>query len=150
MDPTPEMPPTLEAAMATEPAWLQAWIMVLVVTSLAALVFVVRRKEAGGLGVRVEPVAILVSFFAAGAFMGWLYDQVGYVRLLGLAHLVFWGPVWGWILSRRSAIGTGTLFGKYVHVYLAIAGISLAIDAIDVVRYLIGDGQLLHRPGSGR
>jgi hypothetical protein len=32
-----------------------------------------------------------------------------------------------------------------VHAYLVIAGLSLVIDAIDFVRYLVGDGALLHR-----
>jgi len=32
-----------------------------------------------------------------------------------------------------------------VHLYLLIAGASLLIDAIDVVRYLVGDGELLGR-----
>jgi hypothetical protein len=95
--------------------------------------------------VRPEPIAIVASFVAAGIFMGWLYAQVGYVRLLGVAHLVFWGPVFARILSRRRAIETDTPFGKYTHSYLAVAGTSLLIDAIDVVRYLLGDGELLHR-----
>lgn len=77
--------------------------------------------------------------------MGWLYEQVGYVRLLGLAHLVCWGPVWLRILSRRRAIGTDSLFGTYVVVYLVIAGASLGIDAVDGVRHLVGDGELQHR-----
>jgi len=144
MDSSPAMPATLNEAIATEPVWLQVWVMALVVTNLAALLFVVHREQ-GRWRVRAEPVAILVSFVAAGLFMGWLYGQVGYVRLLGLAHLVFWGPVWGWILSRRRAIGGETLFGKYIHVYLAVAGLSLLIDAVDVIRYLLGDGALLHR-----
>lgn len=144
MDPTAAMPATLDAAMATEPAWLRAWIMLLVVTHLAAVPFVVKR-EGGRLGVRIEPIAIVASFVAAAVFMGWLYEQVGYVRLLGLAHLVFWGPVWGWLLVRRREIGARTLFGRYVLVYLAVAGASLLIDALDVVRYLVGDGALLHR-----
>lgn len=53
--------------------------------------------------------------------------------------------VWVWVLSRRRTIGTATLFGKYVHLYLLIAGASLLIDGVDVVRYLVGDGELLHR-----
>jgi hypothetical protein len=61
------------------------------------------------------------------------------VRLLGVAHLVFWGPAYAWILTRRRAIGTASLFGKYVAFYLVIAGISLVVDAVDVVRYLVGD-----------
>ena len=62
-----------------------------------------------------EPIAVLVSLAAAGAFMNWLYGEVGYVRLLGLAHVVFWGPVYGWIIWRRRAIGTASWFGKYIH-----------------------------------
>jgi hypothetical protein len=144
MNSAPEIPATLNDAIASEPVWLQAWVLVLVVANLAALLFVIGRKEGRWL-VRPEPIAIVVSFVAAAMFMGWLYAQVGYVRLLGLAHLVCWGPVWVWILSRRRSIGTDTLFGKYVHFYLVIAGTSLLIDGIDVVRHLLGDGELLHR-----
>ncbi len=140
MEPT-AVPATLNEAMAAGPAWLQAWLLVLVVTNLVALLFVVGRRD-GAFRVRAEPIAILVSFFAAAVFMGWLYGQVGYVRLLGLAHLLFWGPVWVWILSRRKVIGTADVFVKYVHLYLGVAGVSLVIDVIDVIRYLLGDGEL--------
>ncbi len=140
MEPT-AVPATLNDAMAAGPAWLQAWILVLVVTNLVALLFVVGRRD-GAFRVRVEPIAILVSFFAAGMFMTWIFGQVGYVRLLGVAHLVFWGPVWVWVLSRRRAIGTADVFGKYVHLYLGVAGVSLVIDVIDVIRYALGDGEL--------
>lgn len=138
------MPETLNAAIATEPIWLQAWVFLLVAVHLAGVLFVVGRED-GQWRLRPEPIAIVVSFLAAGVLMGWLYGQVGYVRLLGLAHLVFWTPAFAWIVTRRRTIGVSSLFGKYIHAYLVIAGISLIIDAIDVVRYLIGDGQLLNR-----
>ena len=116
---------SLTGAMATEPLGIRVWLGVLVFTHLGALLFVVGRS-AGRWQVRVEPIAILVSFFAAATLMNWLYAQTGYTRLLGLAHLVFWTPVWVWILRRRRpAIDTGTLFGKYVRVYLVVAGTSL-------------------------
>ncbi len=140
------MPATLTAAMATEPIWLRTWLMILVSVHAAALFFIPWR-DAGSWRVRLEPIAILAGFLGAAVLMNALYAQVGYVRLLGLAHLVFWTPVYVWILLRRRAIGTTSLFGKYVHAYLLIAGASLVIDAIDVVRYLVGDGQLLHRWG---
>ena len=79
--------------------------------------------------------------------MEWLYAQVGFVRLLGLAHLVYWTPVYGWILARRHSIDTTSLFGEYVVLYLIVVGTSLVIDVVDVVRYLLGDGELLHRWG---
>lgn len=140
------MPATLGAAIATEPIWLRAWFVLLVSVHVAALFFIVRR-EAGAWRIRFEPVAIAASFLGSALLMNALYAQVGYVRLLGLAHLVFWTPVWVWILYRRRAIGAGSLFGKYVQAYLLVAGASLAIDALDVVRYLAGNGDLLHRWG---
>jgi hypothetical protein len=99
----------------------------------------------GRFAVRIEPIAILFSFFAAAALMDRLYAQVGYVRLLGLAHLVCWGSVWLWIVSRRSAIGTASVFGRYIHFYLVVAAASLSIDALDVIHCGIGDGELLNR-----
>jgi len=138
------MPPTLNEAIATEPLWLQAWVFLLVVVNVTALLFVVGRED-GRWRPRWEPIAILLSFVASSAFMGWLYQQVGYVRLLGLAHLLFWGPVWAWLLMRRRAIGTASWFARYVRAYLIVAGTSLAIDAVDVVRYLLGDRELLNR-----
>lgn len=142
----PASPNNLNQAIATEPMWLQAWVMVLVATNFAALLFAVGRENARW-RVRAEALAIVCAFVASAAFMGWLYERVGYVRLLGLAHLLCWGPVWIWIFRRRRAIGTRTVFGKYVRLYLAIAGASLAIDALDVIRYLAGDGELLRRWG---
>jgi hypothetical protein len=138
------MPQTLDAAIATEPVWLQAWVITLVLTHLIAVVFVVTREQ-GAWRMRPEPIAIVVSFILSGMFMSWLYGVVGYVRLLGLAHLVFWTPAFVWVFLRRRAVGTQSVFGKYLLAYLVIVGISLIIDVVDVVRYLMGDGELLNR-----
>ncbi len=141
----PEIPKTLGEAMGAEPLWLRTWIQVLVAAHLGALLFVVGREH-GRWKVRSEPIAILAVFAAAGVAMGRLYEEVGYVRLLGIAHLVFWGPVYGWILfARRDLYPLRTPFGAYLRIYLVIAGISLAIDAIDVARYGMGDGELWGR-----
>jgi len=144
MEPNTELPASVIAAMRTDPIWLQAWVALLAITVLAALFFRVERDERG-VTLRREPLAILVAFAIGGALMEWLYAQVGYVRLLGLAHLVTWGPAWYWILGRRRTIGTESSFGKYIHTYLIVAGICLVIDVIDLVRYLVGDGELLNR-----
>jgi len=137
-----EMPSSLVDAMMAEPLWLQLWVMLLVVVHLAALPFAVTRGAGGGWRPRYQALAILASFLLAGAFMNWLYAQVGYVRLLGLAHLVFWLPVYVWVWRTRER-QSGTLYGRYVVVYLVVAGISLLIDSVDVIRYLLGDGALL-------
>jgi len=77
--------------------------------------------------------------------MNWLFDRVGYVRLLGLGHLLAWTPVYLWILLQHRRFDTREAYGKYIRVYLVIAGISLVVDAADVLRYLAGDGELFMR-----
>ncbi len=49
-------------------------------------------------------------------------------------------PVYVWVLLRRRALQSEGLFGKYVLLYLFLAGISLVIDLLDLIRYLLGDG----------
>lgn len=130
-------PMDLNAAIATQEPWLQAWIMVLVITNLLALLFVVFKQESG-FKVRPEALAIVFSFVAAAVFMTWLYDQYGYVRLLGLAHLVFWLPVYAWVLNKYRNSEYSGWFQRYITLYLVIAGISLIVDFIDVIRYFLG------------
>ena len=131
-------PATLSEAIALQPGWLLTWIYALVATNLAAVLFIFGRVD-GKWKFRLEALAILLSFIAAGSFMEYLYGQYGYVRLLGIAHLVFWTPVYIWIWRRRAEhFPTTTLFGKYLIVYLVVDGISLVIDAIDVVRHFTG------------
>ena len=138
---------SLTDAMSLEPVWIRAWLGALVSVHLAALCFVLRR-EAGSWRLRAEPLAILASFFAAALLMDAIYTRVGYTRVLGVAHIVFWSPAYVWVLRRRRGIGKSSLFGKYVRVYLLVAGASLAIDAVDLVRYFTGDSQsILHRWG---
>lgn len=131
------MPADLNAAIAMQSAGLQAWVMVLVVVNLAAALFLVARRD-GKFSLRVEALAILVSFFAAGAFMGWLYEQVGYVRLLGLPHLVFWLPVYVWLAMKFRRDAFTPPFKQYLMLYFLVAGVSLVLDFLDVLRYLLG------------
>ena len=132
------MPADLNTAIAMQAAWLQAWVLVLVIVNLAAALFLVARRD-GKFSVRVEALAILLSFLAAGAAMGWLYEQVGYVRLLGLPHLVFWLPVYVWLVIKFRRNEFTPPFKHYLVLYFLIAGISLVVDFVDVVRYLLGE-----------
>ena len=128
---------TLGEAIAAQPPWLLAWVGVLIATHLLAAVFLVQRRD-GAWHFRWEPAAIVASFVVAAVIMETLHGAFGYVRLLGLAHLVGWTPIYAWMLRRRGAIGFGSWWGRYVHLYLGVAGTSLAIDAIDLARYLAG------------
>ena len=143
-----EIPATLGEAIGSEPAWLTAWLMVLGGIHFVAIVFTVFREE-DRWRFRWEPIGIIASFFLAGVIMSAMYDHYGYVRLLGLAHIIGWLPIYGWLLYRRREIGFSSAWGWYVHWYLAIAGTSLVIDAIDTIRYLVGDDASLYLRWAG-
>lgn len=131
--------PTLgEAISATQPSWLLAYLTVLVAANLGAVFFIAKRTD-NGWRPRYEAIAIVVAFLLAGEFMEYLYQQYGYVRLLGLAHIVFWTPVYAWIFTHRKDYETTPYFAKFVVFYLIMVGISLTIDIIDVARYALGE-----------
>ena len=127
-----------DAIWATQPGWLLAYLMVLVAANLGA-VFFIAKKTPQGWRPRYEALAIVAAFLLAGEFMEYLYQQYGYVRLLGLAHIVFWTPVYGWIFTHRKDYAAYPYFSKFVPFYLVMAGISLTIDVIDLLRYALGE-----------
>ena len=141
-----EIPASLNEAILSEPTWLIAWVGLLVLANAGAVLFVVARENQAW-KIRQEPIAIIAGFIAAAVIMDWLFANYGYVRLLGLGHLLGWTPAYVFVLMQRQKIGRASMYGKYIVFYLVIAGISLLIDAVDVVRYLLGDGELFMRWG---
>lgn len=133
---------SLNQAIGMQPLGIQIWVYLLVLVHLAAVFFIIKRVD-NKIRIQWNALYIIISFLAAGIFMSWLYEQVGFVRLLGLPHLLFWTPVYVWTLvqyRREKMVGW---FRRYVLVYFVIAGISLVIDVSDVVRYLLGEQQVL-------
>ena len=77
----------------------------------------------------------IVTYFA----MMWLYDQVGYVRLLGIVHVVIWTPLAIYLWQRLKNAEIVVPFRQIIWVFLATMVVSLAFDYADVVRYLLGE-----------
>jgi hypothetical protein len=83
-----------QADVAKQPQWVQYWmdIMVVVLGVFAAPFSFVR----------VEARWILAGFLAGAGTLMALYSQIGYSRLLGLAHVIFWTPVLIYLVRRRA------------------------------------------------
>ena len=62
----------------------------------------------------------------------------GYVRLLGLAHIVAWTPLLPFLLYHRQPFAEENWTGRYLYWFMAVITISLIFDYIDVVRYFLG------------
>jgi len=98
---------------------------------MLAIPFAITRIEA-----RWTIVAMLLTF----PTMMWLYSQVGYQRLLGLPHAIFWTPmvVWLWMPRDKWRVKE-ILGGKWVLALFAVMTVPFVMDYADVARYLMGE-----------
>lgn len=114
------------------PVRFWVWWMVLVLTAVpTVLIF---RQDTRRIAV-ILALAGLLNL----AFMLWLHAQVGFVRLLGLPHVLIWTPQVIWLagLLRR---GEPPGWPRAILAVLALTMvISLAFDYTDVIRYIAGD-----------
>ncbi|MGD9868695.1 MAG: hypothetical protein AB7U38_11910 [Hyphomicrobiales bacterium] len=130
---------TLEDHIAAGPQWVQNWITWMTVVNMAAGLFLVRWKDGGIRWGYLEALVILLTLVPIVIVMTWLFNSYGYVRLLGLAHVLFWTPLAVWLWTRLGRHPLKSVFGVYLRVLLATIVISLAFDYADVARYLMGD-----------
>ncbi|SMX44394.1 hypothetical protein [Octadecabacter ascidiaceicola] len=125
---------TLEEAMADQAAWLNIWLPILMFGSMILPVVLLIWKPS-----RLAGLAGIAAGLLSFAAISWMYEQLGYVKLLGLPHVLFYTPVVIYFISRlRSG-----LLPKYavwiMSASLVIILISLAFDYTDVARYFLGE-----------
>jgi hypothetical protein len=119
-----------KAILALPKPWL-AWMVLLVSVNIVSPFFFLGKPEA---------LVVLVSAIAGLLIMTTLFARFGYVRLLGIGHFpwLFTVPWLGWQLVQTIASGP---FYYWLLSVIVIDGISLAIDAVDVGRYWMGERQ---------
>lgn len=109
------------------PWWI--WIALLVVANAVAPLFFLGTVEAR---------AVLAAILVAAAIMMAIFRARGFVRLLGLGHLVVWPFLLVWLASRLPGIEPGP-FRSWVQAVILLDTLSLLIDLADVIRYAAGD-----------
>ena len=111
--------------------WVFWWVMFMGAVFTLSIPFAFHRNEA-----RWAAFVMILSFPA----MMWLYSQIGYVRLLGIVHIVLWTPLLVYLWKRRDSWRVQeTIAGKWVLLLFATITVSLLFDYADVVRYVAGD-----------
>ncbi|WP_299730874.1 hypothetical protein [uncultured Tateyamaria sp.] len=121
-------------AMAAQPAWVVMWMNVLMLGGFVLPIALLIWRETRLAGV-FSILGNAVNVVAVGA----LYNTMGYVKLLGLPHIVVWTPlvVYLVVLARRP--GT-RVWPRYIAlVVAAVLSVSLAFDIVDVARWLLGE-----------
>ena len=105
------------------------WLGLLVAVNLAGPIYFFDALEAK---------VVLAAFLASAALMAVIFAVKGFVRLLGIGH-IFWVPMVPWLWTRLDQVEPGNPIGYWMVAVVALNGISLIIDTIDVVRYVTGD-----------
>jgi hypothetical protein len=114
------------------PLWV-AWMALMILLNAIVPLFFLDTAEGA---------AVLATFMVAAGLMMALHRLKGFVRLLGIAHFV-WLPLLGW-LALNLADKSGFM-RTWLIALIVVNGLSLAIDVIDVVRYLRGDREQLRK-----
>lgn len=125
---------TFHDVMFSATGWMLVWFYWLGVAMIATPVVLIFSKAT-----RRDAFIVLLTNIIVIASMGWLYRQIGYVRLLGIVHVVLWTPlvVYLWVRAKNAEITFPFRF--VIWLFVATLVVSLAFDYIDVVRYVLGD-----------
>ncbi len=125
---------TLEEAFQQQPEWVQIWLNVLLVGAfILPLALLIWRQT------RLTAVLCVAAGLAGGLTIDWMYGQLGYVKLLGLPHLIVWTPLAIWLVKQIRREDMPVWPRRAMVVILATIAISLAFDYTDVARYLLGE-----------
>ena len=82
----------------------------------------------------------LAAFLASFVFMiDSVSSQLATTDCLGLAHVVFWTPLVLYLYARLTNLVGPRLFERWIRILLATNGVSLVVDYVDVLRYVMGD-----------
>lgn len=125
---------SLSEAIATQALWIQIWVGWLAVLNIATLAAFLISPATRRMGLVVG--AVFVGNYLC---MNWLYGQFGYVRLLGLSHVLFWTPL---ALYLAYALRGEAIMGwrrRLTQVFVISLIVSLMFDYVDVARWVMGE-----------
>jgi len=120
------------------PLWLRIWwnILVFGVFFLPMLLLIWPETR------RLAAVTVATSA-VVGAIVYGMFLQLGYVRLLGLPHVIFWTPIAIWLIAQLRRADLPVWPRRIMGAILAVFLITLAFDYTDVVRYWLGERERL-------
>ncbi|MBV0913033.1 hypothetical protein KTJ87_11645 [Rhodobacteraceae bacterium ASV31] len=113
---------------------IRLWVLWLSIMMIAAPVLLAIWRETRRIAVITGCATVLII-----AGMQVLYSAVGMVRLLGIVHVVIWGPLFVWLALRLRRGGIRPAPRSVLLLFLATIGVSLVFDIADVLRWIAGE-----------
>lgn len=120
--------------MFSNTGWIRIWFYWLGFAIVATPAILAFSKTT-----RRDALIVLVINISVFVSMGWLFRQIGYVRLLGIVHVILWTPLFIYLLSRAKNGNMTFPFRLVIWLFVVTLAVSLAFDYVDVVRYLLGE-----------
>lgn len=125
---------TLNDIMALQPLWLMVWMNILLFGAFILPIALLIWKAS-----RLAGVLTLAASVIAAVLINVLFNNLGYVKLLGLPHLVFWTPLVMFLYFQMKRPDMPVWPRRIMWVVAGIITISLAFDFVDVARYILGE-----------
>ncbi|MEM7523208.1 MAG: hypothetical protein AAF360_05500 [Pseudomonadota bacterium] len=125
---------TMQEAIALQPTWVGIWLNVLLLGAFILPISLLIWKQTRLAGL-IIPVVSVASALATGQ----LYEMVGYVKLLGLPHIIFWTPLMFYLVSLWRKDDLPKAPKAILSASMATIVISLAFDYVDLLRYVLGE-----------
>jgi hypothetical protein len=88
---------------------------------------------------RLAALITVAASVIAGLGVSWIFDRLGYVKLLGLPHIILWTPLVLYLFGQIKRGDMPTWPRRIMMVVLAVSVVSLVFDYVDVVRYVLGE-----------
>lgn len=125
---------TMQEAIALQPAWVGLWLRVLLLCAFILPVSLVIWKQT-----RLAGIITVFASVAAGFVTAQLYGFVGYVKLLGLPHIIFWTPLIFFLITVWRKPDLPKIPKLILTLVMSVILISLAFDYVDLLRYVLGE-----------
>ena len=117
-------------ASGPQTVWLY-WMSFAIIVTPLVLVF--------SKATRLDAVIVLLTNIAMLVGMSWIYDLMGYVRLMGIVHVILWTPLFVYLFLRAKKGEMPLLCRLVIWMFAATLAVSLVFDYTDAVRYLLGE-----------
>lgn len=117
-------------ARANAPHWVRIWLMVMLGTFAAGLLFVIWRLEA-----RILLAGVAIGMLGGGP----LAEALGFPMRSGyvaLVHLVCWSPGFALLLIRRPFLRERSLYAAWAALAAAVVAFSFVFDLRDAAIWL--------------
>jgi len=129
-----EQIPFNDAMFMLANGWMAAWLYWMAFAIAVTPTVLIFSKDT-----RLDAVIVFVANAAMLVGMAWLYELVGYVRLLGIVHVVLWTPLLIYLVLRAKNGDMPTICRAVMWMFAATLTISLVFDYTDTIRYFLGE-----------